>query len=396
MNYLSGGGDGAARRCSASALLRERAASFAGYDDFSFAAAARCWRRRGEEADDDEAAARRRPAGGRQAAADAPTRKAPPRCHAEGPAEDHAARRAAGRSDLQRPERRGADRRAPRVRAVAERGGARPARPARGPAARGQVELHRAGARHRRQADQGPGASKCAAGCTQVISTRKRMVGGFYAYDNRTRGEGPRRAVQRHAATTAACWPARPTLDDGRRGRAGRAGARTRPAASRRPPPACGSRSRASCGSRRTTTTASTCCPRRSATSPARRRGCRCACRSAQATALVAVEREGVIDTRVVTLRGDDPTIELKIDKAWAPNVYVSVLVLRGRMRDVPWYSFFTWGWKRAAGLVARLPRTRAASTRRRPRWSTWPSPRSSSAWRRCRWAWPSTSCRSA
>jgi alpha-2-macroglobulin len=63
------------------------------------------------------------------------------------------------------------------------------------------------------------------------------------------------------------------------------------------------------------------------------------------ATALVAVEREGVIETRVVTLRGDDPTIELKIDKVWAPNVYVSVLALRGRVRDVPWYSFFTWGW---------------------------------------------------
>lgn len=65
-----------------------------------------------------------------------------------------------------------------------------------------------------------------------------------------------------------------------------------------------------------------------------------------EATALVAVEREGVIDTRVVTLRGDDPTFELPIDKAWAPNVYVSVLALRGRIRDVPWYSFFTWGWR--------------------------------------------------
>jgi hypothetical protein len=65
-----------------------------------------------------------------------------------------------------------------------------------------------------------------------------------------------------------------------------------------------------------------------------------------EATALVAVEREGVIDTRVVTLRGDDPTIEVPIDKAWAPNVYVSVLALRGRIREVPWYSFFTWGWK--------------------------------------------------
>jgi hypothetical protein len=64
------------------------------------------------------------------------------------------------------------------------------------------------------------------------------------------------------------------------------------------------------------------------------------------ATALVSVEREGVIETKVVTLRGNDPTVELKIDKTWGPNVYVSVLALRGRIRDVPWYSFFTWGWK--------------------------------------------------
>ena len=65
-----------------------------------------------------------------------------------------------------------------------------------------------------------------------------------------------------------------------------------------------------------------------------------------EATALVTVEREGVIDTRVVTLRGSDPTVELKIEKTWGPNVYVSVLALRGRIREVPWYSLFTWGWK--------------------------------------------------
>ena len=47
-----------------------------------------------------------------------------------------------------------------------------------------------------------------------------------------------------------------------------------------------------------------------------------------------------------MSLRGNDPTVELKIDKSWGPNVYVSVLALRGRIRDVPWYSFFTWGWK--------------------------------------------------
>jgi len=65
-----------------------------------------------------------------------------------------------------------------------------------------------------------------------------------------------------------------------------------------------------------------------------------------EASALVAVEREGVIATQVVTLRGDDPTVELKIEPTWGPNVYVSVLALRGRIRETPWYSFFTWGWK--------------------------------------------------
>ncbi len=71
-----------------------------------------------------------------------------------------------------------------------------------------------------------------------------------------------------------------------------------------------------------------------------------------EATALVAVEREGVMDTRVVTLRGDDPTLELKIEPAWGPNVYVSVLALRGRIREVPWYSFFAWGWREPLNWV--------------------------------------------
>ncbi|MDH5538839.1 MAG: alpha-2-macroglobulin, partial [Rhizobacter sp.] len=31
---------------------------------------------------------------------------------------------------------------------------------------------------------------------------------------------------------------------------------------------------------------------------------------------------------------------------SWGPNVYVSVLALRGRIREVPWTSFFSWGWK--------------------------------------------------
>lgn len=65
-----------------------------------------------------------------------------------------------------------------------------------------------------------------------------------------------------------------------------------------------------------------------------------------KATALLAIEREGVIETRVIELSGKDPSFELKIGPDWAPNVYVSVLAVRGRVREVPWYSFFTWGWK--------------------------------------------------
>ena len=64
------------------------------------------------------------------------------------------------------------------------------------------------------------------------------------------------------------------------------------------------------------------------------------------ATALVAVEREGILETQVVQLNGQDPTVSLKVQDSWGPNVYVSVLALRGRLREVPWYSFFTWGYQ--------------------------------------------------
>ncbi len=64
------------------------------------------------------------------------------------------------------------------------------------------------------------------------------------------------------------------------------------------------------------------------------------------ATALVAVEREGILETHVVQLNGQDPTVSLKVQDSWGPNVYVSVLALRGRLREVPWYSFFTWGYQ--------------------------------------------------
>ncbi|MBI5718232.1 MAG: alpha-2-macroglobulin [Burkholderiales bacterium] len=84
-----------------------------------------------------------------------------------------------------------------------------------------------------------------------------------------------------------------------------------------------------------------------------------------QATALVTVEREGVIDARVLTLSGREPVIELPIPQvpqvpqvpdpgkgsggdgaSWAPNVTVAVFVQRGRLREAPWWSLFTWGWR--------------------------------------------------
>jgi alpha-2-macroglobulin len=64
------------------------------------------------------------------------------------------------------------------------------------------------------------------------------------------------------------------------------------------------------------------------------------------ATALVAIEREGVIDSFTVQLSGKDPTLEVPIKADYGPNVFVSALIVRERLREVPWYSFFQWGWR--------------------------------------------------
>src|SRR5262249_16711138 len=54
-----------------------------------------------------------------------------------------------------------------------------------------------------------------------------------------------------------------------------------------------------------------------------------------EATALVTIDREGVGDARVVRLSGAEPVIELPVDARWSPNVFVSVLAVRGRIADV-------------------------------------------------------------
>lgn len=54
----------------------------------------------------------------------------------------------------------------------------------------------------------------------------------------------------------------------------------------------------------------------------------------AEATALVTVEREGVMEHWVTRLAGPTPTLTLPIRDQHAPNVFVSVLAVRGRQRD--------------------------------------------------------------
>lgn len=51
-----------------------------------------------------------------------------------------------------------------------------------------------------------------------------------------------------------------------------------------------------------------------------------------EATALVTVEREGVIGSFVTRLSGKDPVIEVPLHGFYAPDVYVSVLAVRGRV----------------------------------------------------------------
>ena len=65
-----------------------------------------------------------------------------------------------------------------------------------------------------------------------------------------------------------------------------------------------------------------------------------------EATALISVEAGGIIDTYVQTLSRFNPVIELPVKGEWGPNVYVSVLAVRGRLEPLKWYSFFQWGWR--------------------------------------------------
>ncbi len=54
-----------------------------------------------------------------------------------------------------------------------------------------------------------------------------------------------------------------------------------------------------------------------------------------KSTALVTVEREGVVDGFVTTLSGKAPVVKVPVKGHYAPNTYVSVLAVRGRVADV-------------------------------------------------------------
>ena len=73
-----------------------------------------------------------------------------------------------------------------------------------------------------------------------------------------------------------------------------------------------------------------------------------------EATALVTVEREGVLSSFVTTLSGADPVVEVKMPGSYAPDVFVSVMVVRGRTES----SFWTWmhGLAQAVGLASGPP----------------------------------------
>ena len=69
-----------------------------------------------------------------------------------------------------------------------------------------------------------------------------------------------------------------------------------------------------------------------------------------EATALVTVEREGVLSSFTTELSGKDPVVEVKLDGSYAPDVFVSVLAVRGRIES-GWMSWLR-GIGQSLGIV--------------------------------------------
>jgi len=54
-----------------------------------------------------------------------------------------------------------------------------------------------------------------------------------------------------------------------------------------------------------------------------------------EATALISVEREGILEAWVKSISGKNPVIHVPVKNSYAPNVFVSALVVRGRAADI-------------------------------------------------------------
>lgn len=65
-----------------------------------------------------------------------------------------------------------------------------------------------------------------------------------------------------------------------------------------------------------------------------------------EATALVTVEREGVLSSFVTTLSGKDPVVDVPMPGSYAPDVYISVMAVRGRVSNWRmWVAEFARKW---------------------------------------------------
>jgi hypothetical protein len=80
------------------------------------------------------------------------------------------------------------------------------------------------------------------------------------------------------------------------------------------------------------------------------------------ATALVAVEREGVLSTQVVHLDAKSPFVEVPMLDHYGPNVVVSVLAVRGRVDPeqpgpFAWLKRLVWRVRVALGVADAMPK---------------------------------------
>lgn len=80
-----------------------------------------------------------------------------------------------------------------------------------------------------------------------------------------------------------------------------------------------------------------------------------------EATALVTVEREGILDSFVVPLSAKSPFVDVPIAESYGPNAYVSVMVVRGRINpEVPgpfaWLKHMIYRVGMFFGIVKEMP----------------------------------------